>query len=201
MVRRPCSTTPEISDQRLTHASALSHAHMYAVVRERIRSCGTRLRATLLTEHIHGQTGEPFFIGGNQVGVPARAASPPPSAPRAVQDHEAGAPISSCMLRVRGRDVATAPFQRWLSANDFSGAAVCGSWQPAPGPGLVPAAPPRAHFAPLLEAGPAQAAAGRAGPVWPADEDPFRGELGGLRGAPGGPPHAGGGAVRPTRLG
>eukprot|EP00741_Cyanophora_paradoxa_P000975 tig00000449_g942.t1 len=99
---------------------------MYAVVRERILSCGTRLRATLLTEHIHGQTGEPFFIGGNQVGAPARAASPPPSAPRAVQDHETGALIPSCLLRTRGRDVAAAPShgQRWLAANDFSGAAV-----------------------------------------------------------------------------
>eukprot|EP00741_Cyanophora_paradoxa_P024247 tig00021758_g23416.t1 len=97
MVRRACSTAPEISDQRSTHASAPSH--MYAVAGERILSCGTRLRATLLTEHIHGQTG--------------------------VQDHEAGAPIPSCVLRTRGREVATAPFQHWLSANDFSGRPSC----------------------------------------------------------------------------
>eukprot|EP00741_Cyanophora_paradoxa_P010361 tig00020531_g10025.t1 len=105
MVRRPCSTAPEISDQRSTHASAPSH--MYAVAGERILSCGTRLRATLLTEHIHGQTGEPFFIGGNQSKivpfrvdidaprVPRSTPSPRPSALEVALHDEMGALISS----------------------------------------------------------------------------------------------------------
>eukprot|EP00741_Cyanophora_paradoxa_P000985 tig00000449_g951.t1 len=86
-------------------------------------------------------------------------------------------------------------------------------------PRLAPPTPARPRPAPpprrVLEvgaggrrpqAGPAQAAAGGAGPGWPADEAPFRGGLGGLWGAPGGPrtPAAAPGAPRdrrPTRLG
>eukprot|EP00741_Cyanophora_paradoxa_P000961 tig00000449_g929.t1 len=258
---------------------------MYAVVGERILSCGTRLRATLFTEHIHGQRrallhrGQPVQDRALPRGRrrAARAAPDavavaqrPPRLEAALHD-ETGAPISSCVLRTRGRDVATAPFQHWLSANDFSGAAVrvelagqpgaswtsgeiaaritplssragrlslvlrppparprrrpargrgrpsragagsrtppvpancpegpsCPSEDPALAP--VPLLPPGA---PALHAAPSRPRGGGGpGPGWPADEEPFWGELGGLWGAPGGPPHAGGGAPRPTRLG
>eukprot|EP00741_Cyanophora_paradoxa_P022174 tig00021435_g21406.t1 len=129
-------TTPGTSAASPSNSAPSHGPQLHPVGGERILNCGTRLRATLFTEHTHMQTGEPFFVGGNQskivpfrvdIDVPRISRSTRSFRPNVLETDlhdEKGALIPFYVLKMRGQDVTTVPFQYWLVAEDFSGAPV-----------------------------------------------------------------------------